>query len=184
MRYWPWWLGGLALTAVSLAHWFLLRRMFAVSSRVNALVDDARARLAGEAPMSQDELEAALAAATRDEFGVDVQPAAAKPPARHDLLFVLGIMGGGLLAALTTGSFRPGGISGELFQRCFGRSLDLQLATLLAGGVLVGFGTRMAGGCTSGHGLSGLSRLQPGSALATVAFFGTAAAVSLLLGAW
>jgi uncharacterized membrane protein YedE/YeeE len=37
-------------------------------------------------------------------------------------------------------------------------------------GVLVGFGTRMGGGCTSGHGICGLGRFSPRSALATGAF--------------
>jgi hypothetical protein len=53
---------------------------------------------------------------------------------------------------------------------------------LLAGGALVGFGTRMAGGCTSGHGMCGVSRFQKGSLLATAAFFGTGVVTSLLLG--
>jgi len=55
------------------------------------------------------------------------------------------------------------------------------LAILLVGGLLVGFGTRMAGGCTTGHGFSGCSRLQPGSLIATASFFGTAVGVSFLL---
>jgi len=53
---------------------------------------------------------------------------------------------------------------------------------LLLGGLCVGFGTRMAGGCTSGHGLCGVSRFQPGSLVATVAFFATGVAVSFALG--
>jgi hypothetical protein len=52
---------------------------------------------------------------------------------------------------------------------------------LLVGGIFVGAGTSMAGGCTSGHGLVGCARLQPGSLVATASFFGTAIAVSLLL---
>ena len=52
---------------------------------------------------------------------------------------------------------------------------------LFVGGVLVGIGTRMAGGCSSGHGMSGCSRLQPVSLVATSVFFGTAVAVSSLL---
>ena len=43
--------------------------------------------------------------------------------------------------------------------------------TLLMGGVLVGFGTRYAGGCTSGHSISGLSNLQVPSVKATIGFF-------------
>lgn len=42
---------------------------------------------------------------------------------------------------------------------------------LLGGGVLVGFGTRYAGGCTSGHAISGLSNLQIPSLIAVVGFF-------------
>lgn len=42
---------------------------------------------------------------------------------------------------------------------------------LLTGGVLVGFGTRYAGGCTSGHAISGLSNLQVPSLIAVVGFF-------------
>lgn len=42
---------------------------------------------------------------------------------------------------------------------------------MVIGGFLVGFGTRYAGGCTSGHAISGLSDLQPASLLAVVGFF-------------
>lgn len=41
---------------------------------------------------------------------------------------------------------------------------------LVAGGLLVGFGTRLGGGCTSGHGICGLSRLSPRSLTATACF--------------
>ena len=42
---------------------------------------------------------------------------------------------------------------------------------LLGGGILVGFGTRYAGGCTSGHAISGLSNLQVPSLIAVIGFF-------------
>lgn len=42
---------------------------------------------------------------------------------------------------------------------------------LLAAGFLVGFGARYAGGCTSGHAISGMSNLQAGSMVAVVGFF-------------
>ena len=45
------------------------------------------------------------------------------------------------------------------------------LAILLIGGILVGFGARYAGGCTSGHSISGLSNLQWPSLFATIGFF-------------
>ncbi len=43
-------------------------------------------------------------------------------------------------------------------------------ATLIAGGLMVGFGTRLANGCTSGHGVCGLARLSPRSLAATLTF--------------
>ena len=42
---------------------------------------------------------------------------------------------------------------------------------LIIGGFLVGFGTRYAGGCTSGHAISGLSNLQLPSLVAVIGFF-------------
>ncbi|PRP65645.1 YeeE/YedE family protein [Nonlabens agnitus] len=45
------------------------------------------------------------------------------------------------------------------------------LAILLIGGILVGFGARYAGGCTSGHAISGLSNLQLPSLIAVIGFF-------------
>jgi len=45
------------------------------------------------------------------------------------------------------------------------------LIILVVGGFFIGFGTRYAGGCTSGHAISGLSDLQPASLIAVVGFF-------------
>jgi uncharacterized membrane protein YedE/YeeE len=45
------------------------------------------------------------------------------------------------------------------------------LAILITGGFLIGFGTRYAGGCTSGHAITGLSSLQLPSLIATISFF-------------
>ena len=61
------------------------------------------------------------------------------------------------------------------------------IAILAGGGFLVGFGTAYAGGCTSGHGLSGVANLQTASFVALVAFFvgglvGTFVLLPLLLG--
>jgi hypothetical protein len=52
---------------------------------------------------------------------------------------------------------------------------------LLTGGLLVGFGTRLGSGCTSGHGVCGLSRLSPRSLAATGVFMAAAAAVVFVL---
>jgi uncharacterized membrane protein YedE/YeeE len=44
------------------------------------------------------------------------------------------------------------------------------LGTIVLGGLLVGFGTRLGSGCTSGHGVCGMSRLSPRSLIATASF--------------
>jgi uncharacterized membrane protein YedE/YeeE len=49
-------------------------------------------------------------------------------------------------------------------------AITADAATLVAGGLLVGFGTRLANGCTSGHGVCGVARLSPRSLVATAAF--------------
>jgi len=48
--------------------------------------------------------------------------------------------------------------------------IDADVATLAAAGLLVGFGTRYGSGCTSGHGVCGLSRFSPRSMAATASF--------------
>lgn len=66
-------------------------------------------------------------------------------------------------------------------------SLAAAPATLVIGGLLVGFGTRLGGGCTSGHGVCGMARLSPRSLTATVLFmsagFATVYVARHLLGA-
>jgi uncharacterized membrane protein YedE/YeeE len=49
-------------------------------------------------------------------------------------------------------------------------AIESNAATLIAGGLRVGFGTRLANGCTSGHGVCGLARLSPRSLAATATF--------------
>jgi uncharacterized protein len=58
-----------------------------------------------------------------------------------------------------------------------GLSLELQASslTLLVAGLLVGVGTRLGSGCTSGHGVCGLARRSPRSLVATMIFIATAA---------
>ena len=51
-----------------------------------------------------------------------------------------------------------------------GLKIDADYVTLFIAGLMVGVGTRYAGGCTSGHGVCGLARLSPRALVATVAF--------------
>ncbi len=74
------------------------------------------------------------------------------------IAFVLGMLAAPLLYSA---------IAGPTLAR-----IDAGWATLVAAGLLVGVGTRYASGCTSGHGVCGLSRLSPRSLVATLAFMG------------
>lgn len=59
--------------------------------------------------------------------------------------------------------------------------LDGSGATLVAAGLLVGWGTRLGSGCTSGHGVCGLARRSPRSLAATVMFMATGFATVLVV---
>ncbi len=59
----------------------------------------------------------------------------------------------------------------------FGKLPEIRISAdyglLIAAGLIVGFGARLGSGCTSGHGVCGISRLSPRSIIATLAFMGT-----------
>ena len=69
--------------------------------------------------------------------------------------------------------------------RLFAAPPDIQLDErgwlLIAAGLLVGYGSRLGSGCTSGHGVCGLARLSPRSLAATLAFMATGFAVVRLM---
>jgi len=73
------------------------------------------------------------------------------------------------LAGLVVGAGFYAAASGEFIQELQGGPGAMALA-----GLLVGFGTRLGSGCTSGHGICGLARLSPRSAAATAMFMATA----------
>lgn len=52
-------------------------------------------------------------------------------------------------------------------------TIDAGYQLLIVAGIAVGFGTRLGSGCTSGHGVCGISRLSPRSIIASVMFIGT-----------
>jgi uncharacterized membrane protein YedE/YeeE len=67
-------------------------------------------------------------------------------------------------------NFNNGFLPQQLFNWSFLLSIK-GLIIMVAGGFLVGFGTRYAGGCTSGHGIMGLSTMQWPSLIAVASFF-------------
>ncbi|MGI5212762.1 YeeE/YedE family protein [Plantactinospora sp. CA-290183] len=109
--------------------------------------------------------------------GPRVRPA----PLVSQAALLLSILLGGWLAAVTAGRFDLRLDMGEGFREIVTASPPHMIGVLFVGGVLVGFGTRLAGGCSSGHGLNGCGRLHPDSIVATAVFFGAAVLVSFLL---
>lgn len=76
--------------------------------------------------------------------------------------FMAGLLGGGLLMYF-------------LMPEAFAITSGQPLYVFIIAGLLVGFGTRLGNGCTSGHGVCGLARLSPRSLVATLTFMGTGA---------
>ena len=92
-------------------------------------------------------------------------------PARGDMAwraaFVLGLIGAPLVHALLAAWPRA--------------RIDASYGVLIVAGLLVGIGSRYGSGCTSGHGVCGLSRLSPRSLVATVVFMSTGFATVFVL---
>ncbi|MBS3815336.1 MAG: YeeE/YedE family protein [Hadesarchaea archaeon] len=92
------------------------------------------------------------------------------PKIDWEWMLVLGIVIGSFSSAVLSGEFRVE-IIPTIWVNAFGDSIILRLAIALLGGVLIGFGARLAGGCTSGHGITGSSQLAVSSWLAFALFF-------------
>ena len=79
-------------------------------------------------------------------------------------------------------AFVAGLVLAPLLARLVGFTLPMprmpaSWVVIAGAGLLVGFGTRLGGGCTSGHGVCGMARLSPRSVVATLIFMGTAMVV-------
>ena len=103
--------------------------------------------------------------------------------ARDERLGVQGwLLVGLIFGGLVSGLFGPGVEGYGWLTDTF--STPVVVLVLVASGVLIGYGAKLAGGCTSGNGLSGNAVLSPASLVATATFFGTAIAVSFLIEAF
>jgi uncharacterized membrane protein YedE/YeeE len=87
------------------------------------------------------------------------------------LLLLAGLVLVGVVSAVAGGGWQPTWSLG-VFDRAIGLAPAGKLAWMFAGGVLIGFGTRLAGGCTSGHGIFGNANLERSSIISTVCFMG------------
>ena len=103
-----------------------------------------------------------------------------KPAVDWQWMLVLGIFLGALLSALLSGSWDLRWVP-PLWRQAFAGSVYARLAVAFCGGALMGFGARWAGGCTSGHGISGAMQLAVGSWITTICMFAGGMAVAFLL---
>ncbi|MHB1529698.1 MAG: YeeE/YedE family protein [Acidiferrobacteraceae bacterium] len=202
-NYWPWWIGAPALGAIPILFWLLFRRPLGVSGSWGQLTSWRATRGARAVATSLRRNPAvmsdALMAATMAQFGNEValgslnkpgttqRPAVtartvtrARVPVTAHLAFLVSLALGGLLSLMPDHTIRLHFSLSPAYTVLFGTGWTSWLV-LLSGGTLVGFGTQMAGGCTSGHGLIGCATLRPASLVATMTFFGSAVATSWLL---
>ncbi len=84
----------------------------------------------------------------------------------------LAFVGGLLVGGVMMGFLMPSG---------FAVDVERSAPAIAVAGVIVGFGTRLGSGCTSGHGVCGISRVSPRSMVATVTFMATGAITATIV---
>jgi uncharacterized membrane protein YedE/YeeE len=139
-----WALGGIAIAGVTLALLFLSSRRLGISTGFEDICS-----LVLPAPY--------------------FRRAAVLSGRRWRLPLLAGLVIGGFLSAVLGGGWEPTWALG-VFDRAIGLGPAGKVAWMFAGGLFIGFGTRLAGGCTSGHGIFGLANLELPSLLSTVSF--------------
>ena len=207
MEYWSWWIGGAALGFFAVVFSLLTGKPLGVSGSWLSIArrkDDAILKASAEVlDTDQDQVKDDLMAMTMAEFGEDIAEEAPQrregeadavisdePKLKQDytpwtvhVLFLVTMFVGSYIAIITTGSDFSWSLElSPLHNKIFENDGEAWIA-LLFGGMMVGFGTQMAGGCTSGHGLSGCAQLIPASLLSTVIFFGSATLLTILMNA-
>jgi len=95
-------------------------------------------------------------------------------------MLVTGVLFGALVAALTDGSFKMEGVPPAWAGR-FGPSVGKRAFWAFAGGIVAMIGARLADGCPSGHGLSGMMQLSLSGFAALAFFFGTGILVARIV---
>lgn len=94
-------------------------------------------------------------------------------PKAGDIGWRLAFLGGLVLAGISGTLLAPASVAVEVHRTPW---------MLVVAGLLVGVGTRLGNGCTSGHGVCGLSRMSPRSLASVVTFMAVGAAVAVVVG--
>lgn len=98
----------------------------------------------------------------------------------YGMLFLIGTFLGALVAAILGKRFHLETVP-SVWKERFGPSVMKRMTGAVIGGVLVMYGARLAGGCTSGHGISGSLQLAVGSWTFFIVMFAAGAATALVL---
>jgi len=202
-EYWSWWFSALMLAVLALGFFVATRRTISGSGNWTRVVmrDNRDDIIQAEGTFRENPkmLKDALMKATIEEFGykavvdflaerkgevvTDVEVAIKTTEHTHwsvHVLFLFMLIVGGFVAASITGRFEFRSDLGELHTSLFGGGVGYWI-TLIMGGVMLGFGSQLGGGCSFGHGLGGCPRFVPSSLIATMTFFTTAIIVSVVV---
>jgi uncharacterized membrane protein YedE/YeeE len=95
-------------------------------------------------------------------------------------MLVIGVIVGAFISSVLSGSFELKWVP-DRWAEAFGPSPLLRVIGAFVGGILMGIGSRWAGGCTSGHGISGTLQLAISSWIAVIGFFAGGIATAMLL---
>lgn len=93
-----------------------------------------------------------------------------RPVVDWQWMLVAGVVIGSLISALLSSDFRWQWVP-SIWASAFGNDPALRAIAALVGGICLGFGARWAGGCTSGHGISGTLQLALSSWISAIFFF-------------
>ena len=104
-----------------------------------------------------------------------------KPILEWQSMLVIGIVIGSFISAILSGEFSLAFIPLTDFDSFLNQSIMGRIFSAFAGGIFLGFGARLAGGCTSGHGISGAFQLSIASWISLIAFFVGGALTAFLI---
>jgi uncharacterized membrane protein YedE/YeeE len=166
VKTWPGWVAGPLVGLYAVAFFYFRKRNLGASSGFPAVLETIR----GQEGLNLAQMD--------DPLRLPFDPRDTAPRWRQ--WWLAGLLAAGLLCWALGGEGTGGwGLPG--MGAAFPHWPVWGLAGILfLGGILIGFGTRMSGGCTSGHAIFGISQRQLPSLLATTVFFATGIAVTFL----
>jgi len=159
---WPWWQAGILLGLLNAATFYVSNYYLSTSTTFS--------RGAGML----------VALVAPEHVAQNAYWAKTKPVVDWQFMLVVGLFLGAFLAAKLSRTIEVSLVP-RLFAARFGGGSARRWGIGLLGGILVGFGARMADGCTSGHTLSGAAQLALSGWIATLGFFAGGIATALII---